>query len=660
MNKPFLILLIALIVFSGCNMRKYFKPAKHQVKGEAYFPNHLQESIVSSNRYGAILKNGAVIGDKGLTQLRIGKNFNYESSFLNESQGFFILAQDCLNKIDKKTSKSKVAKTEETELKLKGVEAEVQDKVCHQVELISNNPNASQQSIVIPLETFALSASVKGNLLAVVLADNSANLYDITSQKLLFSEKGSPSTTINSLMAMPIFMDTVVVFPMLDGRLLVVDYVHGNPTPIRNIVISSDKFFNNITYLIVDGNNMIASTGKRILSVVSGQEFNYDGDIVDLLYDKGTLYVLTLDGQILQMDKSLRELNSVKLPFASLNTIVLNHNKLYSLEKRGYVIEVDLNDFDSYNVYKTPSIGSFKFFSSNRLDKGVFYDKNRVYYDRYYLDYNDFKPKLYPVVEKPASKKSQKGEKGNAPIYLQERHKAKEKPLEENKVKPRNSGFEEEVKTRRPEPINNQNNAIQKGIKENQENKNAPVSKEDNEKGAKNAPVSKEDNEKGAKNAPVSKEDNEKGAKNAPVSKEDNEKGAKNAPVSKEDNEKGAKNAPVSKEDNEKGAKNAPVSKEDNEKGAKNAPVSKEDNEKGAKNAPVSKEDNAIDNAIKEAPKLSPKLSPKEEKRRLKEERKKAKAEQRAREFEQRAREHQERDEKELEERRKALEMNKK
>ncbi|PDW51908.1 plasmid stabilization protein [Helicobacter pylori] len=522
MNKPFLILLIALIVFSGCNMRKYFKPAKHQVKGEAYFPNHLQESIVSSNRYGAILKNGAVIGDKGLTQLRIGKNFNYESSFLNESQGFFILAQDCLNKIDKKTSKSKVAKTEETELKLKGVEAEVQDKVCHQVELISNNPNASQQSIVIPLETFALSASVKGNLLAVVLADNSANLYDITSQKLLFSEKGSPSTTINSLMAMPIFMDTVVVFPMLDGRLLVVDYVHGNPTPIRNIVISSDKFFNNITYLIVDGNNMIASTGKRILSVVSGQEFNYDGDIVDLLYDKGTLYVLTLDGQILQMDKSLRELNSVKLPFASLNTIVLNHNKLYSLEKRGYVIEVDLNDFDSYNVYKTPSIGSFKFFSSNRLDKGVFYDKNRVYYDRYYLDYNDFKPKLYPVVEKPASKKSQKGEKGNAPIYLQERHKAKEKPLEENKVKPRNSGFEEEVKTRRPEPINNQNNAIQKGIKENQENKNAPVSKEDNEKGAKNAPVSKEDNEKGAKNAPVSKEDNEKGAKNAPVSKEDN------------------------------------------------------------------------------------------------------------------------------------------
>ncbi|MCQ2698172.1 plasmid stabilization protein [Helicobacter pylori] len=511
MNKPFLISLIALIVFSGCNMKKYFKPAKHQVKGEAYFPNHLQESIVSSNRYGAILKNGAVIGDKGLTQLRIGKNFNYESSFLNESQGFFILAQDCLNKIDKKTSKRKVAKTEETELKLKGVEAEVQDKVCHQVELISNNPNASQQSIVIPLETFALSASVKGNLLAVVLADNSANLYDITSQKLLFSEKGSPSTTINSLMAMPIFMDTVVVFPMLDGRLLVVDYVHGNPTPIRNIVISSDKFFNNITYLIVDGNNMIASTGKRILSVVSGQEFNYDGDIVDLLYDKGTLYVLTLDGQILQMDKSLRELNSVKLPFASLNTIVLNHNKLYSLEKRGYVIEVDLNDFDSYNVYKTPTIGSFKFFSSNRLDKGVFYDKNRVYYDRYYLDYNDFKPKLYPVVEKSASKKSQKGEKGNAPIYLQERHKAKEKPLEENKVKPRNSGFEEEeVKTRRRdmELTKDQNNAIQKGIKENQENKNAPASKESNEKDAENAPASKESNEKDAENAPTSKEDN--------------------------------------------------------------------------------------------------------------------------------------------------------
>ncbi|WP_199500599.1 plasminogen-binding protein pgbA C-terminal domain-containing protein [Helicobacter pylori] len=640
MNKPFLILLIALIVFSGCNMKKYFKPAKHQIKGEAYFPNHLQESIVSSNRNGAILKNGAVIGDKGLTQLRIGKNFNYESSFLNESQGFFILAQDCLNKIDKKTSKSKVAKTEETELKLKGVEAEVQDKVCHQVELISNNPNASQKSIIIPLETFALSASVKGNFLAVVLADNSANLYDITSQKLLFSEKGSPSTTINSLMAMPIFMDTVVVFPMLDGRLLVVDYVHGNPTPIRNIVISSDKFFNNITYLIVDGNNMIASTGKRILSVVSGQEFNYDGDIVDLLYDKGTLYVLTLDGQILQMDKSLRELNSVKLPFASLNTIVLNHNKLYSLEKRGYVIEVDLNDFNSYNVYKTPTIGSFKFFSSNRLDKGVFYDKNRVYYDRYYLDYNNFKPKLYPVVEKPASKKSQKGEKGNAPIYLQERHKVKEikQPLEENKVKPRNSGFEEdEVKAnqRGVEPINNQNNA-------NDENKvgneNNAIQRGEN----KNAPVSKEDN--------AFKEEPKLSPKEEKRRLKEEKKRAKAEQRAREFEQRAKEQQERDEKELEERRKALQGVKENQEN--KNAPVSKENNEKGAKNAPVSKEDNAF--------KEEPKLSPKEEKRRLKEEKKRAKAEQRAREFEQRAREHQERDEKELEERRKALEMNKK
>lgn len=102
----------------------------------------------------------------------------------------------------------------------------------------------------------------------------------------------------------------------------------------------------------------------------------------------------------------------------------------------------------------------------------MFYDKNRVYYDRYYLDYNDFKPKLYPHAA--GFKASQKGEKGNAPIYLQERHKAKEnkQPLEENKVKPKNSGFEEEeVKTRRPEPIKDQNNATQQGVKENQENK---------------------------------------------------------------------------------------------------------------------------------------------------------------------------------------------
>lgn len=75
---------------------------------------------------------------------------------------------------------------------------------------------------------------------------------------------------INFLMVMFIFMDMVVVFFMLDGRLLVVDYVYGNFMFIRNIVISSDKFFNNIIYFIVDGNNMIVFIGKRIFLVVSG------------------------------------------------------------------------------------------------------------------------------------------------------------------------------------------------------------------------------------------------------------------------------------------------------------------------------------------------------------------------------------------------------
>ncbi len=392
MNRQFLILLV-FILFAGCNTRKYFRPPSYMIKGEVGFSSTLQESITSSNRYGAVLKNGVVIDSNGMTQLKIGKNFNYESSFLNESQGYFILAQDCLNK---KESKSRAKKTKETDIKLKGVKEEVNDKSCHQLELINNDPKSTQKSIIIPLETFALSASVKGNVLAVVLADNSANLYDITSKKLLFSEKGTPSTAINSLMAMPIFMDTVVVFPMLDGRLLVVDYVHGDPTPIRNIVIHSEKFFNNVTYLIVDGDNMIASTGKRILSVVSGQEFTYEGDVLDLLYNKGRLYVLTLDGQILQMDRTLRELNSVKLPFASLSTIVLKDNKLYSLEKRGYVVEIDLDHYDVYKIYKI--------MPTKRLNKGIFYDKNRVYYDRYYLDYNAFKPKLYPTRPMPIPK----------------------------------------------------------------------------------------------------------------------------------------------------------------------------------------------------------------------------------------------------------------
>lgn len=300
---------------------------------------------------------GGVLDRQGLTHLKIEKKEDKETSFLNESQDYYILAHDCWRA--HKRNGPKVKRKKHTTLTDKQAQEAIIDNIeetdedvrlhdhCHKLELIGAGLDA-KPSITIPLDTYPLSASIKGERLAVVMADNSANIYDIKTKKLIFNEKGAASPAINSLVAAPVFLDTVVVFPMLDGRLLVVDVRSDEPKVVRNIVLNSEKFFNNVIYLKVDEENMFAATGKRLVSVISGQEFNFDAEIVDVLYKHHRLYVLTLDGRILEMDQTLNDqsMGVVKLPFAMLNTIVVTDKKLYTLEKRGYLVEVDLEHFD--------------------------------------------------------------------------------------------------------------------------------------------------------------------------------------------------------------------------------------------------------------------------------------------------------------------------
>lgn len=395
----FWVVLLSL-VFLGCNSRKNFTPPSSKIKGEVSFNHPLKDSIIFTNRYGAILKNGGVIDIEGITPLKLDKQADKETSFLNQSQDYYILAHDCwrsprVKKTQKPKKKMKILTDKQAQQEIvENIEETDRNVIlhdhCHHIELVSTAISA-KPSIIIPLDAYPLSANIKNNRLAVVTADNSANIYDIPTKTLIFSEKGSSSAAINSLVAAPVFLDTVVVFPMLDGRLLIVDASQKEPRVVRNIVLNSEKFFNNVIYLKVQDENMFAATGKRLVSVISGQEFNFDADIVDMLYKNHRVYVLTLDGRILQMDQTLNDksMEVVKLPFAILNTLVVTDKKLYTLEKQGYLVEVNLEHFNDYRVYRLKGISkSFM----GKLDKMSFYSKDKIYYDRSYLDLSSNHP----------------------------------------------------------------------------------------------------------------------------------------------------------------------------------------------------------------------------------------------------------------------------
>lgn len=331
-NKLFYLLFIPIIFFVSCSSKKYFEPT--EISGKISFENKLEDRIRISNRYGAVLENGSVITQNGLTHLKISK----DAIFLNESEKYYIIAKD-----------------------------------CHNIEIINK---ITQTSTLIPTETCSLSASIKDDQLAVISIDNSSNIYDIKTKDILFTQKGVTSIAVNSLVAAPVFLETLVVFPTLDGRLLVVD--NKNFIVNRNIIINSEKFFNNIIYLFINGENMVAATEKRLVSVLSGREFSYDANIKDVLYDKDYFYVLTLEGQIIQLDKTLRINNQIKLPFASLSVLISEGDSIFSLEKKGYLIEINKKTF-AQRVFRIKGMKNNKFY---------FYNNNAIYYHKYYLNFN--------------------------------------------------------------------------------------------------------------------------------------------------------------------------------------------------------------------------------------------------------------------------------
>lgn len=309
--------LCVLVFLSACSQKKYFEPK--DVSLSAQFEGKLPDSIQSVSRYGAILENLELLESNGEINLKLQKN----QRFLARDGGLYLLQNECKN------------------LAL----------------LESESKNLSE----ISFESCVVSASmsVSQNLLAFVSSE----------KKEIFNQKLSPAIAINSLASAPIITQTQVIFPSLDGKILIFDLRSKIIT--RDILIQSDKFFNNIIYLYAKNDLIIAATQRRISMILSNaRSFNYDGDFIDMLVSENKIYVLTNDGKILELDNTLKLLRELKLDYAHFRGIVIKDKKLYTLESAKYLIELDLQSF-------LPVIYKVKLPSK----KNLFYTQDSLYYD---------------------------------------------------------------------------------------------------------------------------------------------------------------------------------------------------------------------------------------------------------------------------------------
>ena len=212
---------------------------------------------------------------------------------------------------------------------------------------LTSESNASTQQHLTLKQTIA-TASVKGDTLAVLFADNEMALYSLSTKELLFKEQGGKSLVVNAKIVPPLFYKDLVLYATLDGKVVIVNVEMKKI--LRSVIVSSHEHFNNTIYLQFIDNKIVAATGYELLSLAQ-KEHRARYELRDALYDGKHLYIATKQGEIIALTSNLQEVGKKKFPFAHIIGMISKDKKLYILEKEGYLIVLDKNMLD-YDVYE--------------------------------------------------------------------------------------------------------------------------------------------------------------------------------------------------------------------------------------------------------------------------------------------------------------------
>ena len=322
MNKILIfVTVILLLVFSGCSTKKVYEPTKVDDEWEDYGSKYSQIVGLGSNI--ALLEDNSILTKDGVLDIKIDK----KSKLITMNDGWIITAKldGNLTLIDVEDS------TKRTHFSL--------------------------------LKTI-VTANVKDNILAVIFADSEMALYDLDTKELLFKEQGSKFSVADARVTPPYFMNDLVLFSTLDGKVIIINTKLKKK--LRTVIVSSEDNFNNIIYFNVIDNKIIAATGTKILSL-SSKEIRAEYEIRSIVYDGNSIFLATKQGEIVSLTPNL-ELNAkIKFPFAHALSIIAYGDKIYLLEKEGYLIIVD-KDLQNYSVHEMDVSDGYIF-----LDDKTFY-----------------------------------------------------------------------------------------------------------------------------------------------------------------------------------------------------------------------------------------------------------------------------------------------
>jgi len=330
-----LIVAAAALLFSGCSSKKYFEPEQTYSAGSAV--TAYGSKIVDLSRDGATLENGQYIGKRGIGKINLGTGYR----FLSESP-VYILAGN-------------------PEGKLKII-----------------NKRSAKVLRTVDLEVPIVSASIHNGTVAYILNNNAFGLYRISDDKKVMENRSEVTYAIDTRAASPMFIDSLVVMPMLDGKLVILD--SSNPADAKIIYLSSDQVFNNVIYLSRSGDTLVAATPKKLITVGVDGEMEYRANISDVAVAGSTIYVFTKEGDIIKLNRALEEQARKKFKYAHFAASTVVGGRVYALDQQGSLIVLS-SDLKKYRIYELGEVESPVFVSRTRLYKdGEIIDLSKLKY----------------------------------------------------------------------------------------------------------------------------------------------------------------------------------------------------------------------------------------------------------------------------------------
>lgn len=317
MKIIFLVLLVTLF-FNGCSSKQYYEPTDISSDFDAKIID--TPSFISTiNANGATLDNNMFIDKIGIfkNQLPIGY------SFVNNTQSGVVASN--------KTKKLLFLDTNET----------------------------------IKFKSNVISASTKGDLIALLFSNNSIGIYDKKLKQFKLKKYFKASALNDTRIAMPLFLDKIILIPTLSGKVIVLD--SKSFKILRTLTVDPQNEVKNIIILETINDTMIAGSPNKIVSIWDGNLYTKEFFIQSYIISDDFIYIASLDGTIYKLDLKLNIIKKKKIKFAKFQALAIGEY-LYAVESQGYIVRLS-KDFEKITTY------SFPF----EEDEKIFVNKNKIY-----------------------------------------------------------------------------------------------------------------------------------------------------------------------------------------------------------------------------------------------------------------------------------------